>query len=248
MPQFFIKASDIFSNKYIIEGKDCHHLQKVRRVKPGDLIDLRGDDGILYKGRLIEVHPKSIMIEIIESFMNNKIDIHLSLYTGILKGKMFDFVLQKAVEIGVERIVPVITERTVPIIDKSNNKRTRWEKIVASASKQCMRSNIPIVEDVLTFKEAITDSSSQIKIIAHPDAKGKNIRDLFQSKTVNDISLFVGPEGGFSEKELIVAGENNWEHIVFGFTSLRAETAVIVLTAIIIHEWSEWSNIREDHR
>lgn len=245
MPQFFIKSLNIYNNKYIIEGKDCHHLQKVRRVKPGDLIDLRGDDGILYKGRLIEVHPKSIIVEIIERFVNNKIDMHLSLYTGILKGKMFDFILQKAVEIGVERIVPVITERTVPIIDKSNNKRTRWEKIVANASKQCMRSNIPIVEDILTFKEAVADSSSQIKIIAHPDDQGKNIRDLLQTKTVNDVSLFVGPEGGFSEKELIVAGENNWEHIVFGFTSLRAETAVIVLTAIIIHEWS---NIREDHR
>ena len=245
MPQFFIKSSNLINNKYILEGKDCHHLQKVRRVKPGDLIDLRGDDGMLYKGRLSEVHSKSIVVEIIERFVNNKIDMHLSLYTGILKGKMFDFVLQKAVEIGVERIVPVITERTVPIIDKSNNKRMRWEKIVASASKQCMRNNIPIVEDILTFKEAIADSNSQIKIIAHPDDQGKNIRDLLQSKTVNDVSLFVGPEGGFSEKELIIAGENNWEHIVFGFTSLRAETAVIVLTAIIIHEWS---NIREDHR
>jgi 16S rRNA (uracil1498-N3)-methyltransferase len=248
MPQFFIKASNITGNKCIIEGEDCYHLQRVRRAKLNDLIDLRSVDGIIYKSRIISIDSKSITLEIIENVVNKntETDLILTLYVSILKGKVFDLALQKAVEIGVSRIIPVVTERTIPVIDRNSNKKTRWEKIVLNASKQCMRKDIPVIEDTLTFKEALVNDNSEIKIIAHPDKHGRNIKEyLSQKNKSGTVSLLIGPEGGFTDKELELAGDNNWDQVVFGFTSLRAETASIVLPAILIYEWSNTNQGKE---
>jgi 16S rRNA (uracil1498-N3)-methyltransferase len=248
MPQFFIKASNIIGNKCIIEDEDCYHLQRVRRAKAGDLIDLRDEDGIIYKGRISSIDSKSIIVEIIENVVSksNETDLNLTLYISILKGKVFDLALQKAVEIGVNRIVPVVTERTIPVIDRSRNKKTRWEKIAINASKQCMRNDIPVIGDMLTFTEALVNDSSGIKIIAHPDKRGKDIKEYLSQKNKSEtVSLLIGPEGGFTDKELKTARDNYWDQVVFGFTSLRAETASIVLPAILIYEWSN-SNQEKD--
>ena len=125
MLQFFIKSSNITRNKCIINGEDYYHLRSVRRVKPGDFIDLRSNQGILYKGRLIEIDAKSIVAEIVEIGEKIELPIKLTLYASMLKGKSFDLVLQKATEIGISRIIPVITERTIPIISGKEKKRRR---------------------------------------------------------------------------------------------------------------------------
>lgn len=244
MPQFFIKSSNIINNKCKIEGEDFHHLRSVRRAKPGELIDLRSDNGFVYKGRISEFNSNSIMVEIIERVMDIKreTDLFLTLYMSILKGKAFDLALQKAVEVGVNKIVPIITERTIPIPDKKDSKKTRWQKIAENAAKQSMRKEIPVVEDVLSFKEALVYDHSQIKIIAHTEEGGKNLKEYLSNKNRKEsVSLMIGPEGGFSEREIVSAGENNWDQIVFGFTDLRAETACIVLPAVILYEWGNFN-------
>jgi 16S rRNA (uracil1498-N3)-methyltransferase len=240
MPQFFIKSSDTFGNKCIIAGEDYHHLRKVRRIKLNDWIDLRSEDGFIFKGRVCDIKSQSITVDILERVANkkNEAGLNLSLYISILKGKVFDFALQKAVELGVNRIIPVVSERTIPVIDSTGNKKTRWETIALNAAKQCMRKDIPVIEDVLSFGEALVKDSSGIKIIAHPDERGKNIKEYLSDKNKREnVSLLIGPEGGFSDREIELAKENNWDQVVFGSTALRAETASIVLPAIIIYEW-----------
>jgi 16S rRNA (uracil1498-N3)-methyltransferase len=243
MPQFFIKASDITSGKKcIIKGEDFHHLKNVRRTKIGDLIDLRSDDGIVYKGRIREVNLDSIKAEIIERVMevSRKTDLFLTIYISILKGKVFELALQKAVEVGVNKIIPIITERTIPTLGNKEAKKTRWQKIAENAAKQCMRKGIPVVDDILSFKEAVVNDSSGVKIIAHTEENGKNLKEYLSNKNRNEyISLMIGPEGGFSDREITLAKDNGWDQVLFGFTDLRAETASIVLPAILIYEWGD---------
>jgi 16S rRNA (uracil1498-N3)-methyltransferase len=239
MPQFLIQSSNIINKKYIITGEDYYHLTKVRRVITGEILDLRGDDGYFYEGRISDIIKESIVVDIITKGKKAGKSIDLNLYISLLKGKKFDLVLQKATEIGVSRIIPVMAERSIPDISRSDNKKKRWEKIVSEAFKQCMREQIPVVEDLLTFKETVLNCHTEIKIIAHPDKSSKNMKEFAAEKNNNaDISVLIGPEGGFSDKELAFAKENNWEPVMFGFTALRAETAAIVIPAIMIYEWN----------
>ncbi|MBN2403938.1 MAG: 16S rRNA (uracil(1498)-N(3))-methyltransferase [Spirochaetes bacterium] len=243
MPQFFVKSSDIINNGCKIEGEDFHHLRNVRRAKPGEIIDLRSDNGYVYRGRIGEFDSKSVTVEIVERVMETKreTDLFLTLYMSILKGKAFDLALQKAVEVGVNRIVPVITERTIPVLDKKDVKWTRWQKIAENAAKQSMRKEIPEVGEVLNFKEAIVNDNPGVKIIAHTENSGKDLKKYLSDKKRNKyVSLMIGPEGGFSWREISLAEENSWDRIVFGFTDLRAETACIVLPGIIIYEWGNF--------
>jgi 16S rRNA (uracil1498-N3)-methyltransferase len=240
MPQFFIKASYIINNNCIIKGEDFHHLKNVRRAKIGDVIDLRSDNGFVYKGRISEVNPDSVKAEITERVMEvrRETDLFLTMYISMLKGKTFEIALQKAVEVGVNKIVPVMTERTIPVVDKKVAKKTRWQKIAENAAKQCLRKEIPVVEDISGFKEAVINDASGIKIIAHTEETGKDLKEYLSNKKRNHyVSLMVGPEGGFSDREISFAAENGWDQIIFGFTDLRAETASIVLPAILIYEW-----------
>ena len=251
MPQFFIKSSDIVNNQYVIKkGEDFLHLRKVRRIRRGDRIDLRGDDGVFYKGIIDKVNPESIVVEIIERQAEiNTEQVKLRLCAAILKGKTFDLVLQKATEIGVSGIVPVVTERTIPAIDNGDFKRVRWENIVVNASKQCMRKDIPVVEDTSSFKDVVINNASKIKLIAHTESNGKNIKDFLSgifssSSDKSDVAILIGPEGGFTPDEIEFAIRNGWNQVKFGFTSLRAETASIVLPAILIYEWSNTGEIK----
>ncbi|MBN2041459.1 MAG: 16S rRNA (uracil(1498)-N(3))-methyltransferase [Spirochaetes bacterium] len=239
MPQFFVKSSDIIDGNIAIRGDDSGHLRKVRRVKPGDAINIRVDDGTLVNAVVNQIYPDHITASIKDRVESNRPAIDLTLYAGLLKGKMFDFVLQKATETGVSRIVPVVTKRTVPLV---NEKKIRWEKIMENAAKQCMRSDIPVIDNVKDFDEVISGDNSEVRIIAHTQAGNGSIRDYLASavnkKKDAGISILIGPEGGFTEEEVRKAEENNWMRFAFGFTALRAETAAIVIPAIIIHEWS----------
>ncbi len=242
MPQFFLKESDIVAGECAIKGEDFHHLKNVRRAKTGDSIDLRSDDGFVYKGRIIEINSASIRVEIIGKVteVNRKTDLFLTAYISLLKGKTFELALQKSVEVGVNKIIPLVTERTIPVVDNREAKRARWQKIAENAAKQCLRKEIPAVGEIMSLKDAVAGDSSGVRIIAHTEENGKNLKEYLSNKKRDRyVSLMVGPEGGFSDREIALAAENGWDQVLFGYTDLRAETASIVLPAILIYEWGD---------
>lgn len=240
MPQFFIKSDSIIDDTCVIEGDDFHHLAHVRRVKEGGTVKLRLEDGTLVIGKIISIGSGSLRIEIIDKKEQDVVSLNLRLCAAILKGKKFDLVIQKAIELGVSSIIPVVTERTVVDVHAKEEKSSlRWNRIAAEAAKQCMRSSISKVEKALPFSKLVCSDMQGVKIIAQPDKKSELLRDFLQGKEKErDVFLLIGPEGGFSTKEIELARENGWIDLNFGFTELRAETAAIVLPAILVHEWS----------
>lgn len=237
MPQYFVRQEDVHGDRCAVRGEDFHHLTRVRRTAPGDEIELRLPDGSAVAARVLSVGEDALVAEIIDKKAPSVVSLSVTLYASLLKGKKFDLVVQKAAELGLARVVPVVTERTVPDVGEKEARRLeRWNRIAAEAAKQCMRPDVPGVGRVLDFAEAL-DEGPGARIIAHPDG-GTSARDIRASAAGSEVSLMVGPEGGFSGREIHSAGAKGWRVMSFGSTQLRAETAAIVLPAILIYEWS----------
>lgn len=238
MPQFFVDT--ISDDTCTIEGDDFYHLVKVRRVKKGDVISLRDAAGALIDGIVGNIGETKIVVKILRAGVRCEDSVRLTLCVSLLKGKKFDLVLQKAVEVGVSRIVPVITERTVPVIeDVKDRKTSRWQKIASEASKQSMRAFPPVIEEPVSFHEAVTLFQDCICIIAHTDKNCMGLKEFLKNVDKGkEIAVLVGPEGGFSGKEVREASLKGWQACNFGFTAMRSETAAIVLPALIIYELS----------
>ncbi len=239
MPQFFIKDADVAGEKAVIRGEDCHHLINVRRAKIGDLLRLRSENGKSYLARISSIEKKEINLILLEETIAGEEPVNISLYMALIKGGNFEFVLQKGVEVGVNRIIPVITSRTVPDpAKKLEEKHTRWSKIISGAAKQCFRSNIPVVEYPVSFSDAVKKDNSAMKLLAHPGAVTE-LRDYLSSSVKPEsVGMLVGPEGGFSDQEISSASENGWIPVNFGSTHLRAETAAVILPSLVIYQWS----------
>lgn len=239
LPQFFINSKDISGGEVVITGSDTYHLIKVRRVKSGDDIILRAEDGKGFIARVSDITNDCIRASIINELQKAGTLPDITLFMALLKGGNFEFVIQKSVEIGVARIVPVVTERTIPDPVRMDGKKIdRWEKIVSEASKQCLRSVPALIEPPVYLKDVFSMDISDLKIICHPGA-GTPIKQALNSSVKKEkISLLIGPEGGFSDREIANAGKAGWIAANFGATHLRAETAAMVLPSIVVYEWS----------
>jgi len=236
VPQYFIKPVNLSGNRCRIEGDDYIHLSRVRRVRSSDIIHVRLESGELFSARVVQVHDSAVEAELIDQVENEHAAIDLTLCMCVMKGKKNDQAIRDAVEVGVSRIVPVISRRTIPDLRGRENERTeRWNRIALEAAKQCMQEHVPVVEDVCDFETVLLQRPGQVRILAHPAAEQDLNSVLYSCAPAQGISLLVGPEGGFDSEEVGLAEENGWRAARFGFTHMRAETAAVVLPALIIY-------------
>ena len=247
MPQFFIKDSDIDDTKAVIKDAEYHHLINVRRAKTGDILDIRTDSGRRFKAEIINISHSEILLNLPEEIQADHKIIDITLCMSLLKAGNFEFVIQKAVEVGVNKIIPVYTSRTVPELDKKSDKKNikkieekhnRWNKIALSAAKQCLRNNIPPVEHPVDFFDAVKNHNNGVKLIAHPGSELELKNFLTENNKPESVSILIGPEGGFTNAELDLASEHGWHTVNFGVTNLRAETAAIIIPSLVIYHWS----------
>ncbi len=190
----------------------------------------------------MEIFDSSMAVEILDRKEACDCMYSFTLGIGILKGWKFDFVIQKAVEVGVTRIVPLITERAVPHVGgKEEKKLLRWKKIAVEAAKQCMRCDVPEISAPCDFKEFIAKMDRGERFIAHPHEDAVELKILLRDIGRSHVcALMIGPEGGFSEREIHAAVSKGWKAFRVGAHCMRAETAAIVLPAIFMYEWSEY--------
>jgi 16S rRNA (uracil1498-N3)-methyltransferase len=208
----------------------------VRRAREGDPLRLRDEEGTLYDARVAAVLSDSLEAEITAVHRGPAPSIEITLCMALLKGGNFDVALEKAVEVGVSRIVPVVTERTIPRPADETGRMRRWSRKAMEAAKQSLRERVPAVDPVSSFGEVIEAFHEGPRIIAHPGAAG-SMREFLRSERAPRAVILVGPEGGFSPGELRAAEDAGWRALNFGFSHLRAETAAPLLCGIIIYEW-----------
>jgi 16S rRNA (uracil1498-N3)-methyltransferase len=236
MPQFFVKSSDIVGDRCRIAGDDYRHLASVRRVRPDDAVMLRDERGDSLTARIMRVTDSFIEVEIVGRSVGAPAPIDLTLCICLLKGKNFDLVIEKAVEIGVSRIVPVLSERTIARPSDAETRVRRWDRKAGEAAKQSLRGTRPVIGDICTFDDLIETERGRTRIIAHPGAPGL-LKDILRRERPGGISLLVGPEGGFSPGEVAAAEAAGWTAAGIGFSQMRAGTAAAVLCGIIVYEW-----------
>lgn len=205
----------------ILDKEVVHQIHTVLRLEPGEYIVTSDGNGNDQKGIIAQIDKNSILLENIEKVTPNVPLKKVTLYCAILKKENFELVCQKATELGVSIIVPIITERTI----KQNIKIDRLEKINKEASEQAGLSVVPKLMPITNFKDAVQESIKNTETTILFDQSGQTLKNTYQN-----IGIFVGPEGGFTQEEIMYAKENGALITSIGNTTLRGETAAIVTT------------------
>jgi 16S rRNA (uracil1498-N3)-methyltransferase len=237
MPGFLADPADIGDGRLCLRGDEAHHLAKVRRYKAGDEIEVADGQGMFYRVRLIRLEPKEALGEIIESRRGHgESPITLNLAPALIKGQRFDFIIEKATEIGVAAIFPLITERGI-VRPGSEHKPDRWGRLARAATKQCGRSRIPHLaapDGVAATVAAL--SQDGLVLLAIPNAPKHALNEAMTATSRTRVGLLIGPEGGFSTVEQNAAQAAGAVLFGWGERVLRADTASIVLTALVLYE------------
>lgn len=242
MYQFFVEPEQIQGNRIVITGKDVNHIKNVLRMQPGEEIAVsNGQDGKEYRCGILEL-GEEILCEL--RFVKEdavELPSRIYLFQGLPKADKMEFIIQKAVELGVYEIIPVNTKRCIMKLDekKVKNKIARWQQIAEAAAKQSKRAIIPKVSEPMNFSQAVAFGKTlDAKWIPYELAEGmEKTRSLMeQLKPGQSLGIFIGPEGGFEEKEIQTAMENGIEPITLGKRILRTETAgMAVLSWVMYH-------------
>lgn len=222
--RFFIaqKIGDL--NEIAIADEDIYHqIVRVLRRRKGDTVDILDDSGFEYRCVIKNINKSNLALKVESKKLNSaEPEINVALYQSLLKKDKMEWVLEKCTEIGVSRFAPVLSEHSVKL--GINAERAR--KILKESAEQCGRGRIPVLEDVMPYKEAIVSAkaSGAFNLLLHEASAMPSGLSLGGAKNIN---LFVGPEGGFSAGEVNFARENNFKVIAISRRVLRAETAAI---------------------
>ena len=235
MNRFYVLPEFISQNTVTITGQDVNHIKNVLRLRTDDRIICFDGKGMEYLCSITGIEKDSVRTEIISS---KKADtepaVKITLAQGLPKSSKMDYIIQKSVELGVFKIIPLITERAVA----KGEKIERWRKIAKESSEQCGRAMIPEISPVLNFKEFLNISTHfDLKLIPWENEKQISLKSVLKEHpNTNSIALLIGPEGGFSAQEVKEAVEKGFKPVSLGKRILRTETASLAALAMISYE------------
>ncbi len=241
MARFFIDPADVCDKTITVFGEDAAHIGRVLRHKPGDILTLCDGKGTDYIVEIDGITSKEVLTRIIDiKTSSTEPPVHITLFQGLPKSDKMELIIQKSVELGVGKIVPVLTDRTVVRLDKPKdveNKLKRWQRISMEAAKQCNRGIIPEVSAPLHFTEALKlAKEAELGIIPYEMEEQSTLKQHILNKCVKSVSIMIGPEGGFTEKEAEEATKYGIIPVTLGPRILRTETASIAVIAMLMYE------------
>lgn len=244
MYQFFVDPSQInMSDKIvIIQGGDVNHIRNVLRMKPGEELNVsNGKDGKEYRCAVAAYEEDRVLCEL-RFVKEDKVELPAKIYLfqALPKADKMEWIIQKAVELGVYRIIPVASRRCVVKLDekKAAAKTARWQAIAEAAAKQSKRGVIPEVSGVVNFPQAVKQAEGMnVKMIPYELAEGmEKTREIIDSlEEGQDIAVFIGPEGGFETSEVELAMEKGMVPVTLGKRILRTETAGLAVLSWIMY-------------
>jgi len=252
MIRIFLSPEQLVSDKISITGDQARHLALVLRARPGDPVTIFDGRGFKYICTILQSHKKEVTAECISKEpYSSESPVLITLAQGLAKGDKMDYIVQKSTELGVTRIIPLITERSQV---RHTEKTGRWRRIALSASQQSGRSKVPDIDEPVSidefFSRHITPSArsgmeemkgvkpgTTANIIFSEEHKKQNLKQILTGLgNVSHITLLIGPEGGFSIDEVSTAVAKGFIEVSLGPRILRTETAPLSALSIIQYE------------
>lgn len=240
MYHFFVDKSNIIDKTVIIEGQDFNHIKNVLRMREGEEISVgNGEDENEYRCAIESFEEDRVICRLLFiKEANVELPSKVILYQCLPKADKMEMIIQKCVELGVSEIVPVASKRCVVKLDdkKASSKISRWQAIAEAAGKQSKRAYVPLIGQVISFKDAVKDSArADVKLIPYELAEGMEAtKEAFDTiKEGKTIAVLIGPEGGFDESEIDEAVNSGIKPISLGRRILRTETAGMTVLAWI---------------
>ncbi|AOG60293.1 16S rRNA (uracil1498-N3)-methyltransferase [Spiroplasma helicoides] len=234
MHSFFVSKK--IDDNFLIEDKDLHHIKNVIKLSVGEKIYC------IYENEKYNCEIKEFLDQVCSAKILNKTEankslIEINLIAGIIREQKWDYILQKATELGVTKIIPVQFKRNVVVIEdkKREIKKKRWQEICETASKQSKRTVIPQVLDIIKNIEDLKNIKADLNLVAWEENCENNLKSFLQ-KEYKSVNIVIGPEGGLEKKEVDFLESIGYKCISLGSNILRAETASLFLISAIMYE------------
>lgn len=240
MRRFFVEKFDISGSTALISGPDARHINTVLRLKPGDEIELFDGTGVVYSARITLFLPKQVKVDLLGRYpLTAESPVYITVAQAYLKDNKMDTLVRQLTELGITAWIPFISERSVPKPDhkRLEGRRQRWQKIAQESLKQCRRGRVPQI-GLMENYEAVLEraQTSDLKIIFW-ESENRPLQSLVETpqpdRSVRDIFLIMGPEGGFAIQEVDQAVARGFQSISLGPRILKAETATVTACALI---------------
>lgn len=241
MYHFYVENSSVFSDQIHITGADVNHMKNVLRMRQGEKIIICNGQGKDYYC-IIDRIEDQLVVAAIENIKetDSELATKIYLFQGLPKKDKMEMIIQKAVELGVCEIIPVITRRTIVKFEdskKEQKKMERWQAIAESAAKQSGRGYVPKIAEPVKFHDALKKAAQlEVNLIPYEAADGVDAARKYINglKEVGSIGVFIGPEGGFEQDEVIDAKAAGAHIISLGKRILRTETAGLAMLSILM--------------
>ena len=222
--------------KHVTLAEDrARYIGRVLRLRPDDLLTLFDGTGGEFQARILSFSRDAAELEVLQHFDNDAespLDIHL--LQGISRGERMDFVIQKATELGVRRITPVMTDYGVVKLDagRALKKTAHWNGVAISSCEQCGRNRVPKIDEPVALRNWMGEHlhGDDMRLVMKPGSSG-SLRDI--SAVDRPVTVLIGPEGGFSDTEYDLADATGFEPLAFGPRTLRTETAAVAIIAAL---------------
>lgn len=237
LSRFFIDAP-LSLGEHDLPEAQAHYIGRVLRMSAGDPVQLFDGSGQEYLGQLLDVGKKTVRVGLDQALpgqAESPLRIHLG--QGLSRGERMDWAIQKATELGVDAITPIVSERCeVRLKDERADKRlAHWRQVAISACEQCGRSSVPTLHPPVTLAEWLAARDEALKLVLHPVAE-----PLVSHQRPASLAFLIGPEGGLSDAEVEQAKASGFHAARLGPRVLRTETAPVVALAVAQQLWGDF--------
>lgn len=241
MRRFFIDSP--LQAEMSIQGQDAHHISKVLRLQVGDGIIVVAPDGSAGTAQISDISIDKVMLVLQETIAEQKeapVDVYLA--QGLPKSDKMDYIVQKAVELGIKGIYPMAAEHCVVQYDETKKKARcqRWQKIAVEAAKQCGRTVVPVIEPIAGLAAILSAvDADTVVIMLYEGQAAQGLKQTLAEHKAKKYILLIGPEGGFSDKEVALCQKHGAHIVTLGPRILRTETAALAGVAMVMYEYGD---------